>query len=99
MYVHIIYTRSLQDFGIGKNSLREGGAGLFLLGGVAAAVSLVAWARSNAMRVGTPYQITIEFPMACGITIGTPLRVRGVQVGQVLSVRPSLEKVDVLCEV
>ncbi|GAX80213.1 hypothetical protein CEUSTIGMA_g7651.t1 [Chlamydomonas eustigma] len=91
--------KSLQDFGIGKNSLREGGTGLFLLGGVAAAVSLVAWARSNAMRVGTPYQITIEFPLACGITIGTPLRVRGVQVGQVLSVRPSLEKVDVLCEV
>ncbi|GAX84634.1 hypothetical protein CEUSTIGMA_g12055.t1 [Chlamydomonas eustigma] len=91
--------KSLQDFGIGKNSLREGGTGLFLLGGVSAAVSLVAWARSNAMRVGTPYQITIEFPLACGITIGTPLRVRGVQVGQVLSVRPSLEKVDVLCEV
>jgi hypothetical protein len=37
--------------------------------------------------------------VACGITIGTPVRVRGVRVGNVLSVRPSLECVDVLVEV
>ena len=73
--------KSLQDFGIGKNSLREGGVGLFLLGGCAAAFALVAWARSNAMRTGTPYLLTVELPLACGITIGTPLRIRGVQVG------------------
>ena len=54
--------------------------GLFLLGGFAAAFALVAWARSNAMRTGTPYLLTVELPLACGITIGTPLRIRGVQV-------------------
>lgn len=91
--------KSLQDFGIGKNSLREGGVGLFLLGGAGAALALLAWARGNAMRVGTPYHLTIELPLACGITIGTPVRIRGVQVGQVLNVKPSLERVDVLCEV
>ena len=73
--------KSLQDFGIGKNSLKEGGVGLFLLGGCACAFALVAWARSNAMRVGVPYQLTVELPVACGITIGTPVRIRGVQVG------------------
>ena len=73
--------------------------GLFLLGGVAASVALISWARSNAMRTGTPYLMTIELPIACGITIGTPVRIRGVQVGQVLHVKPSLERVDVLCEV
>jgi ABC-type transporter Mla subunit MlaD len=79
--------------------LREGGVGLFLLGGVAASVALISWARSNAMRTGSPYLMTIELPIACGITIGTPVRIRGVQVGQVLNVKPSLERVDVLCEV
>lgn len=73
--------------------------GLFLLVGTAMSVALVAWARGNALRTGTPYLATIEFPLACGITIGTPLRIRGVQVGQVLNVKPSLERVDVLVEV
>lgn len=45
------------------------------------------------------YHATVEFPLACGITIGTPLRIRGVQVGQVINVRPSLERVDVMVEV
>jgi ABC-type transporter Mla subunit MlaD len=31
--------------------------------------------------------------VACGITVGTPVRIRGVPVGTVLSVQPSLEKV------
>ena len=91
--------RSLQDFGIGFKGLREGGVGLFVLGGLTASVFLLNWARGNAMRTGTPYKMTIELPMACGITIGTPVRIRGVQVGQVLNVKPSLERVDVLCEV
>lgn len=91
--------RSLQDFGIGKNGLKEGSLGLFLLAGAGAAVWLGSWARGNAMRIGTPYAMTVELPLACGITIGTPVRIRGVQVGQVLNVRPSLERVEVLCEV
>ncbi|GFR46251.1 hypothetical protein Agub_g7800 [Astrephomene gubernaculifera] len=91
--------KSLSDYGIGRKSLLEGGVGLFLLAGAGAGVALVAWARGNALRTGTPYNATIELPLACGITIGTPLRIRGVQVGQVLAVKPSLERVDVLVEV
>lgn len=34
--------------------------------------------------------------MACGITVGTPVRIRGVPVGGVLSVQPSLEKVGAI---
>ena len=37
--------------------------------------------------------------MACGIGVGTPVRIRGVPVGSVLTVNPSLEKVEVLVEV
>ncbi|KAJ9517518.1 hypothetical protein QJQ45_025002 [Haematococcus lacustris] len=91
--------KSLQDFGIGRNSMSEGGVGLFVLIGAGFAVALVNWARGTALRTGQPYQITVELPLACGVTVGTPLRIRGVQVGQVLNVRPSLQRVDVLCEV
>jgi len=90
--------KSLQDFGLGKSSLQEGGVGIFVLVGGMAAVGLVSWVRGQALRSGTPYQMTVELPQACGVTIGTPVRIRGVQVGQVLNVRPSLERVDVLCE-
>lgn len=55
-------------------------AGLFLLLGAGMCVALVAWARGSALRKGTPYNATIEFPQACGITVGTPVRIRGVQV-------------------
>ncbi len=91
--------RSLQDFGIGRSSLAEGGVGLFLALGTGAAFALVSWARGSALRTGRPYNITVELPQACGITIGTPVRIRGVQVGQVLHVKPSLERVDVFVEV
>ena len=44
-------------------------------------------------------QCVLEFPLACGIGVGTPVRIRGVPVGSVLTVNPSLEKVEVLVEV
>lgn len=50
--------------------------------GAGFAVALASWARGNALRTGTPYQITVDLPLACGITVGTPLRIRGVQVCQ-----------------
>jgi hypothetical protein len=36
-------------------------------------VGLLAWARGTALRKGRPYQATLEFPLACGITVGTPV--------------------------
>eukprot|EP00879_Flechtneria_rotunda_P011844 GHRR01012371.1.p1 GENE.GHRR01012371.1~~GHRR01012371.1.p1 ORF type:complete len:310 (+),score=113.77 GHRR01012371.1:981-1910(+) len=93
------FCRSLRDFGLGKSSIAEGGVGLFTLVGGIVAVGLLMWAKGTALRTGRPYQATIEFPLACGITIGTPVRIRGVAVGQVLNVKPSLDKVDVLVEV
>ncbi len=43
--------------------------GLFVAAGVAAGVALVMWARGSALRTGTPYNATIELPLACGITV------------------------------
>jgi ABC-type transporter Mla subunit MlaD len=79
--------------------MMEGGVGLFVAMGGAVAVALIMWAKGSAMRKGSPYQATIEFPLACGITIGTPVRIRGVPVGNVLNVKPSLDRVDVLVEI
>lgn len=84
---------------MGRASILEGGVGLFLLAGSAVAVALVAWAKGVATRRAQPYQAVFEFPLASGISVGTPVRIRGVQVGSVLDVRPSLDRVDVLVEI
>ena len=91
--------KPLQDFGFGRTRLWEGGVGLFIISGVAVTFIIWGWiqgllsfARKNS------YQAFIEFPVACGIQVGTNVRVRGVKAGTVLSVQPSLEKVDVLVE-
>jgi ABC-type transporter Mla subunit MlaD len=44
------------------------------------------------------YEAVFEFQLAQGITVGTPVRIRGVDVGNVVQVRPSLEKIDVVVE-
>lgn len=64
------------------------------------AFMLASWAKGNNMgRRGQSYQAILEFPVACGISVGTPVRIRGVPVGGVLGVQPSLEKVEVLVEI
>lgn len=92
--------KPLRDFGIGRASMVQGGVGLFVFAGIGFALMLVSWARGGQLgRRGQGYQAILEFPVACGITVGTPVRVRGVPVGGVLSVQPSLERVDVLVEI
>jgi hypothetical protein len=67
---------------MGKSSILEGGVGLFLLGGSALAIALVIWAKGVALRKALPYNAVFEFPLASGISVGTPVRIRGVQVGR-----------------
>ena len=84
----------MRDFGIGKTSMIQGSVGLFVFAGIGFAFMLVSWARGGQLgRRGQGYQAILEFPEACGISVGTPVRIRGVPVGGVLSVQPSLEKV------
>ena len=48
---------------------------------------LISWARGGQLgRRGQGYQAILEFPQACGISVGTPVRIRGVPVGGVLLV-------------
>lgn len=92
--------KPLRDFGIGKSSMVQGSVGLFVFAGIGFALMLISWARGGQLgRRGQGYQAIFEFPVACGISVGTPVRIRGVPVGGVLSVQPSLERVDVLVEI
>lgn len=60
---------------------------------------VLGWIRGLNLQRTRSYQAVFEFPLACGIQVGTPVRVRGVGVGSVLAVRSSLEQVDVLVEI
>ena len=60
---------------------------------------VIGWIRDFSFQRTRSYQAILEFPQACGIQVGTPVRIRGVGVGSVLSVRPSLEQVEVLVEI
>ncbi len=90
--------KPLRDFGFGRTNIWEGGVGLFLVGGVGVAALCVNWVLGVNFNKMRSYQAFVEFPFACGIQVGTTVRVRGVKVGNVLSVRPNLERVEVLVE-
>jgi ABC-type transporter Mla subunit MlaD len=62
---------------------------------------LVTWARGGKLggKRGKAYRCVLEFPQACGIGVGTPVRIRGVPVGSVVSVESTLAAVSVQCEI
>lgn len=93
------FLKPLTDFGVGKKSVWEGGVGLFVLIGSGLGAGLVAWVTGAQLNKGRGYSCTVQFPEACSITVGTPVRLRGIQVGSVLNVQPHLDRVDVLIEV
>ena len=90
--------KPLRDFGFGRTNIWEGGVGLFLIGGAGIAALTIQWILGVNFNKMRSYQAFVEFPFACGIQVGTQVRVRGVKVGNVLSVRPNLERVEVLVE-
>ncbi|KAM7530327.1 hypothetical protein LguiB_033737 [Lonicera macranthoides] len=92
--------RPLSDFGFGRRSIWEGGVGLFIVSGtVLLALSLV-WLKGFQLRSKfRKYLAVFEFAQACGICNGTPVRIRGVTVGNVIKVNPSLRSIEAVVEV
>ncbi|KAI7742534.1 hypothetical protein M8C21_017610 [Ambrosia artemisiifolia] len=92
--------RPLSDFGFGRRSIWEGGVGLFVVSStVLLAVSLV-WLRAFQLRSRfRKYVAVFEFSQACGIQTGTQVRIRGVNVGSVVRVNPSLKCIEAVVEV
>lgn len=92
--------RPLSDFGFGRRSIWEGGVGLFLVSGTVLFVLSLAWLRAFQIRSRfRKYMAVFEFPQACGISAGTPVRIRGVNVGNVIRVNPSLKSIEAVVEV
>eukprot|EP00249_Psilotum_nudum_P018113 c26644_g1_i1 orf=255-1526(+) len=90
----------LSNFGFGKRSLWEGGVGLFIISGIVLLAATLSWLKTYRVRSGTQtYQAVVEFSKASGISAGTPVRIRGVEVGSVVSVKLSLESIDAVFQV
>ncbi|CAI9090699.1 OLC1v1025524C1 [Oldenlandia corymbosa var. corymbosa] len=92
--------RPLSDYGFGKKSIWEGGVGLFLVSGAVLLALSLAWLRGFQLRSRfRKYMAVFEFQQACGICTGTPVRIRGVNVGNVIRVNPSLKSIEAVVEV
>ncbi|XP_018439943.1 protein TRIGALACTOSYLDIACYLGLYCEROL 2, chloroplastic isoform X1 [Raphanus sativus] len=92
--------KPLGDFGFGKRSVWEGGVGLFLISGATLLALSWAWLRGFQMRAKfRKYQTVFELSQASGICTGTPVRIRGVTVGTVIRVNPSLKNIEAVAEI
>lgn len=92
--------RPLGDYGFGRRSVWEGGVGLFLVSGAVLLALSLAWLRQFQMRSKfRKYLAVFEFAQASGICTGTPVRIRGVTVGEIIRVNPSLRSIEAVAEV
>lgn len=74
--------------------MRQSIIGLMLLGSIGLLGLVILWLRNFSFG-SSSYQATIVFPNAAGMTPGTRVAYRGVKIGQVSSVEPTTEGVDI----
>lgn len=92
--------RPLSDFGFGRRSIWEGGVGLFLISGTVLFALSMVWLKAIQIRSKfRKYSAVFEFPHASGICTGTPVRIRGVNVGNVIRINSSLRNVEAVVEI
>ncbi len=77
-----------------SRTVREGSVGLFFLLGIGLFAAMSVWLR-QAYFGDRGYQAIVEFDNAAGMQVGTPVRYRGVKVGQVMAIKPGTDKVNV----
>ncbi|KAL5067609.1 hypothetical protein RYX36_018496 [Vicia faba] len=93
---HRRYVKSQND----EQSIWEGGVGLFLVSGAVLLALSLAWLKGFQIRSKfRKYTATFEFSQASGISTGTPVRIRGVTVGDVIRVNPSLTSIEAVVEI
>jgi phospholipid/cholesterol/gamma-HCH transport system substrate-binding protein len=71
--------------------VREGSVGLFLLLGLGVTIGIIAWIRGA--QFGGQYSLDVELSDAIGLNAGSPVKYRGVKVGRVRSLTPSISGV------
>ena len=77
-----------------------GWVGLFLVFVMVLLALSLAWLRGFQLRSKfRKYLAVFEFAQACGICTATPVRIRGVTVGNVIRVNPSLKSIEAVVEV
>lgn len=81
-----------------SRTVREGSVGLFILLGVGLCLSVILWLRGWQLGSRT-YRVKVELADALGINVGSAVRFRGVQVGNVTAVEPSTNGVTVEAEI
>lgn len=92
--------KTMQDFGVGRRSIWEGGVGLFIAGTICAAFAIISWVMGTRPgRYLTSYNFNVAFPVAYGLSIGTPVRMRGVNIGSVVGIKPSITSVDAVLQI
>jgi phospholipid/cholesterol/gamma-HCH transport system substrate-binding protein len=81
-----------------SRTVREGSVGLLLLLGAGVVIGLVAWLRG--VTVGRQsYALDVELADALGLDAGSPVLYRGVKVGRVRSLSPSVNGVTATFDV
>lgn len=68
--------------------VREGSVGLLLLLGLGVTIGIIAWIRG--MHFDGQYSLDVELSNAIGLNTGSPVKYRGVKVGRVRSLTPSV---------
>uniref|UniRef100_A0A383WFZ2 Mce/MlaD domain-containing protein n=1 Tax=Tetradesmus obliquus TaxID=3088 RepID=A0A383WFZ2_TETOB len=71
----------------------------FILGGCAVLSLLWGWAKGNPMRRSSPYSFAMSFREASKLEAGTPVRMKGVQIGSVTRVVPGIAAITAYAEV
>jgi phospholipid/cholesterol/gamma-HCH transport system substrate-binding protein len=81
-----------------SRSVREGSVGLLILVGLGLLGGITIWLRG--LEVGrTSYSAIVEFENANGMSIGAPVRYRGVNVGKIVAIEPGTNGIDVKLQI
>ncbi|MEC4806466.1 MAG: MlaD family protein [Jaaginema sp. PMC 1079.18] len=81
-----------------SRAIREGSVGLLVLVALGLLGGITVWLRG--LNVGrTSYSATVEFANANGMSIGAPVRYRGVNVGKIIAIEPGTNGIDVQLEI
>lgn len=81
-----------------RRTVREGSVGLLILFGAGLLTGIIFWLRG--LQLGARnYEFVIEFANGGGMTVGDAIRLRGVDVGRIVELKPGPNGVDVKVEV